>query len=258
MFLIHSALGEDAKMFDIDEEPSASGLFSKINSNPENDDELNISTVIRNDYAAIIENHPDVIKRISQFPNRTKTAKLYTEDNTVVLRKKGMALFSIVSKNINGKATIEEKTFPELIQFAKCPPEEERQNLTKEFWTAYELIKVFKPKNASGNSDLSLDTKSLISLRDLAKVKRDDIDLELISFINTLVTDIKKYKTLSKFTLRKLTLSENKNIEPYGELINNIKELRKKLGVDYLDIILKRADGIENDVIIAIQNKISV
>lgn len=257
MFLIHSALGEDAKMFDIDEEPSASGLFSKINSNPEKDEELNIATVIRNDYATIVENYPDVIKRISQFPNRTKTAKLYTEVNTVVLRKKGMALFSIVSKNINGKAIIEEKTFPELIQFAKCPPEEERQNLTKEFWTAYELIKVFKPKNASGNSDLSLDTKSLISLRDLAKVKRDDIDLELISFINTLVTDIKKYKTLSKFTLRKLTLSDNKNIEPYGELINNIKELRKKLGVDYLDIILKRADGIENDVIIAIQNKIS-
>jgi len=35
MFLIHNTLGEDAKIFDIDEEPTPSGLFNRIQQNPD-------------------------------------------------------------------------------------------------------------------------------------------------------------------------------------------------------------------------------
>jgi len=35
MFLIHNALGEDAKIFDIDEEPLPSGLYKRIQQNPD-------------------------------------------------------------------------------------------------------------------------------------------------------------------------------------------------------------------------------
>ena len=38
------------------------------------------------------------------------------------------------------------------------------------------------------------------------------------------------------------------------ELITNIKLLRRKLGDDYLDIILNRAQKIEDDVIVAVAN----
>ena len=50
MFLIHNALGEDSKIFDADEVPSASGLFSKINENPEEAEHISIETNIRNKY----------------------------------------------------------------------------------------------------------------------------------------------------------------------------------------------------------------
>jgi len=96
MFLIHNVLGEDAKMFDADEQPTPSGLFIKISQNPEDLEELSTNTVIRNDYNEIITNYPEIIEKIKKLPNRTKTAKLYVENNAVVLRKKGMALFSIV------------------------------------------------------------------------------------------------------------------------------------------------------------------
>ena len=35
MFLIHNVLGEDAKIFDVDEEPTASGLFERLTQSPD-------------------------------------------------------------------------------------------------------------------------------------------------------------------------------------------------------------------------------
>lgn len=257
MFLIHSALGEDSKIFDADEEPTPSGLFSKISTNPEENDELSTSTIIRNDYNEIVETHPEVIKKISDLPNRVKTAKEFEENNVVVLRKKGMALFSIVHQYENEKPNDKpsEKTFEELIDFVKCGANEERLPLNSAFWNSYEEIKSYKPKYKSGRSELALENQANIALKTLLKEKRDDLDQELVSFIDTLLKDIKKYKTLPKYTLRQLKLSTKES--SFDELIANIKDLRRRLGDDYLKVILSRIDDIENDVIIAVGNKIS-
>tara|TARA_R110002033_G_scaffold152014_1_gene188577 strand:+ start:1807 stop:5193 length:3387 start_codon:yes stop_codon:yes gene_type:complete len=254
MFLIHSALGEDAKIFDADEEPTPSGLFSKISSNPEDADELSTSTIIRNDYNDILNNHPDVIKKIKDLPNRVKTAKAFSENNVVVLRKKGMALFSIVHQYENEKPhdKPEEKTFDELVEVVKCNANEKRLPINSAFWNSYEEIKTFKPRHKTGRTEVALENKAKIALKSLLKQKSDVLDQELVSFIDTLLIDINKYKTLPKYTLRQLKLSEKK--DAYSELIENIKQLRRRLGDDYLKIILKRAGRIENDVIIAVGN----
>ena len=255
MFLIHSALGEDSKIFDADEEPTPSGLFSKISTNPEENDELSTSTIIRNDFNEIMDSHPEVIKKISDLPNRVKTAKLFNENNVVVLRKKGMALFSIVQQYENEKPNDKptEKTFEELIQFVKCGPDEKRLPLNSAFWNSYEEIKAYKPKYKSGRSELALENQANIALKTLLKEKRDDLGQELVSFIDTLLKDIKKYKTLPKYTLRQLKLSTNKS--SFDELITNIKDLKRRIGDDYLNVILSRIEDIDNDVIIAIGNK---
>lgn len=87
------------------------------------------------------------------------------------------------------------------------------------------------------------------------KQKRDELNQTHISFIDTLLKDIKCYKTLSTNTLRKLVLPVKTNKEPYDELIKNIENLRRRIGSDYLEIILKRATNIEDDIIIAVENK---
>ncbi|MBD3637005.1 MAG: DEAD/DEAH box helicase family protein [Crocinitomicaceae bacterium] len=255
MFLIHSALGEDAKIFDADEEPTPSGLFSKISSNPEESDELSTSTIIRNDYNAIVETHPEVIKKIEDLPNRVKTSKEFEDNNVVVLRKKGMALFSIVHHYEKEKPDDKpvERTFEELLAYVKCTPDEKRQSLTSDFWNSYEEIKSFKPRHKSARSELALENQANIALKTLLKEKRDDLDQELVSFIDTLLKDIKRYKTLPKYTLRQLKLTTND--KSYDELISSIKELRRRIGDDYLEVILSRIDNIENDVIIAVGNK---
>src|SRR5690606_2226189 len=94
MFMIHNALGEDAQIFHPDEEPTASGLYTKMNDNPEDDEELNIITYVRNEYNKIEEEHPDVIERIEKLPNRVKTSKKFKDANVNVLRKKGLSLFA--------------------------------------------------------------------------------------------------------------------------------------------------------------------
>ena len=231
MFLIHNALGEDAKIFDPDEEPTASGLFQKINSNPEVDEDLNIVTIVRNEFNKIKEVHPEVIERIIELPNRTKTAKLYSENNTVVFRKKGMALFSLVANYENGKIKISEKNFQELFDFVKCNFDENRLTLSKQFWKSYEKIKEYKPQYKSGSSELAIEKKASNSLKSLLKQKRDELNQTHISFIDTLLKDIKRYKTLSTNTLRKLILPEKTNIDPYDELIQNIENLRRKIGM---------------------------
>src|SRR5699024_9573785 len=81
MFMIHNALGEDARIFDPEETPTPSGLYTRINENPEDEGEVNILTKVRNAYDEIAKNHPEVIERIQKLPNRVKTAKKYDSTN---------------------------------------------------------------------------------------------------------------------------------------------------------------------------------
>ncbi len=255
MFLIHNALGEDAKIFDPNEEPTASGLFQKINSNPELDDDLNIVTIVRNEFNKIKETHPEVIERVNELPNRTKTAKLFSENNTIVFKKKGIALFSLIANYKSGKIKISEKNFQELFDFVKCSFDEKRLPLSKQFWKSYEKIKEYKPQYKSGSSELTIEKKAANSLKSLLKQKKDELNQTHISFIDTLLKDIKRYKTLSTNTLRKLVLPDKTSKESYDELIQNIEKLKRKIGSNYLEIILKRTSSINDDIIIAVENK---
>ncbi|MDD3861054.1 MAG: helicase-related protein, partial [Bacteroidales bacterium] len=88
MFLIHNALGEDAKMFEADEEPTASSLYKKINSSPDDEKDLNTATVVRNLYNKICINYPEILEKIKSLPPRVKTAKQFDLNQLNVLRRK--------------------------------------------------------------------------------------------------------------------------------------------------------------------------
>ena len=258
MFLIHNALGEDSKIFDADEEPTASGLFKKLSTNPEEDDEVSIATTVRNEFNEIKEQYPETLDRVNEFPNRTKTSKLFLEDHTVVLRKKGMALFSLLGKITDRGVKVEERSFEDILDLTRCSFETERINLDSRFWKVYEEIKTYRPQHKSRATDISIETKALNSLKSLLKFKRDELNQPVVAFIDTLIRDIKKYKTLSKHSLRRLVLKEKALDDPYPALIDEIQILRHRLGPDYLDNILKRVSNIEDDVIIAVHNTNSI
>ncbi|MDR1881876.1 MAG: phospholipase D-like domain-containing protein [Prevotella sp.] len=254
MFLIHNALGEDAKIFDSDEEPTASGLFSKMNQNPENEENISVETKIRNTYYEIKNNHPEVIEKVQNFPNRTKTAKLHTIDNTVIVRKKGLALFYILDKLNQDKHQTVEITLEELISNIECKIEEPKVPLDKSFWESYEIIKKYIPKHRSGAGNIkSLEQKAITALKDLLKNHKELLNHQQIEFVNTLIYDIRKYKTLPDYTLRRLSLSGKK--DEHETLVENIKDINARLKNNYLDKIRERISMIKDDVIIAVRNK---
>ena len=89
MFLIHSTLGEDAKIFDIDEEPTPSGLFNRIQQNPDEQEEESFYTKALKEYLKIKKAHPELISALKKYPPRIKVAKRYSENELLVFMRKG-------------------------------------------------------------------------------------------------------------------------------------------------------------------------
>ena len=90
-------------------------------------------------------------------------------------------------------------------------------------------------------------------MNNLLQVKRNELNQQLVAFVNTLQKDLKKYKTLSTYTLRSLILP-TKKANAFEILIKNIKKLKQKLGDNYLEKTLQKVQNIEDDIIIAIDN----
>jgi superfamily II DNA or RNA helicase len=260
MFLIHSSLGEDAKMFDQEEEPTASGLYNKLNQNPDEGGEINTSTHIRNTYAAIEEKYPEVIKKISNLPTRVKTAKAFEKYQLNVLRKKGLSLFAqIIEKEEDANSSIKEVTFEELLGNTQCEFEENKLPLSKDFWSNYENIKTFKPNYKTGRSDIALESKALENLKVYLKILSGNEE-SLAKFVKMLIKDLKKYHTLSVRTLGRLgrkSITKDSSEKEIKALTNEITWVRNHFGDDYLDRILKRVDKQKNEVIIAVENNSS-
>lgn len=253
MFLIHNALGEDAKIFDENEIPSPSGLGAKIIDNIDGDGEINTITKIRNLYADIQKNHPEVINKISQLPPRVKTAKKHSEYELNVLRRKGLSLFAqTVGKGEN--RIIREIDFEELLQKIKCSIDEPALNLSSVFWNLYEEIKEFKPKYKIGRSEISLEQKAEANLKKSLRILKD-LNFENLNFIQLLIKDLRHYHTLPMRSIRRIggqeLTDDKKSIHSFLEEITYLKQ---HLGENYLDDIESRTKSRSKEVIIAIEN----
>jgi len=80
MFLIHNTLGEDSKIFDVDEEPTPAKLFEKIQQNPDKEEEAGFYTTVLQKFLEVKESNPDLIRSLDKFPPRVKVAKKYNEN----------------------------------------------------------------------------------------------------------------------------------------------------------------------------------
>lgn len=257
MFLIHNSLGEDSKIFNPEEEPTAAGLFNRVNSNPEEDEELNLATLIRNRFKEISDKYPEVIERIESLPYRVKSAKSFADSEVNVLRKKGLSLFSQQVKQPDEKEiSVTEITMEELLPKVECDYDEPKLKLSEHFWKSYEMIKGFKPKHKKSKSDASIETKAFKHLKVSLKLVSPE-DEELARFIKILIKDIRTYKTLSQRTLGRLgrnEISTNSSKKAQEAFFSQVRWIRNHLGEDYLERLLKRVEHQKNEVIIAVEN----
>jgi len=257
MYLIHNTLGEDAKIFNADETPSPAELFKRINVNPEDQEDESTLTTIRRLFYEIKSQHPDIIDRIDQFPSRVKTAKAADKNELLVFRRKGLGIFiQAVDDTHAEKPEVNSLMFEEILPRIVCVDDTPRLPLSEQFWPTYEMIKQHREVVRATRSEISLEVKAQNNLQSALRFYHVELDA-FLPFISTLISDLREYKTLPKFTLRRLASVDLQPNRP-----NELKEFKKELhfvrnylGDDYLNIIRARLGSIRSEIIIAIENQ---
>jgi len=253
MFLIHNTLGEDAKMFEPDEEPTASKLFKRINENPLNMERESFQTKIRQLYADIASSSPEVIQRIHELPPRIKVAKAYSQNGLIVFIKKGLGLF--IRGIVDGGTKPDDLVIENTLSLIHCNKEEKAVPLSDLFWDNYYKVREHKESSGPPSSEISIEKKAL---NNVSTLLQNDL-LELVTylpFLRNLREDILEYKTLSDYTLRRIANlnSNDKDTANVAKTRIELEQLRKELGADYLEKVKARLGQLATEVVIAIEN----
>lgn len=250
MFLIHNTLGEDAKIFDADEEPTAARLFEKIQQNPDEIEGESFTTDLRRMYAGVDD---ETKQKIANLPSRIKVAKKYKENTLTVFFRKGTGLFM---RGVSEKVTTPfEMLFEDALPLIKCEINEPALPLSQAFWDNYNVVKEFKEKPGIAGSEISLEKKAHHNIKTLLENKSGHYT-HLHDFLVNLMEDLEDYKTLSDYTLRRLANLDSASSDPHKtEVIKTeLNKLIHEMGAQYLDEVKKRSEQIDKEIIVAVEN----
>jgi len=254
MFLIHHTLGEDAKIFDIDEEPTASGLYNRIQQNPDKLQEESFYTKALREFTKIKEENPDIIERIKKFSPRIKVAKPYNENELIVLIKKRRIHIKSISNHQQKKQSINDLMMEDIFEKVKCNKEEKSMPLSNHFWDAYERMKNPKKESSMPNSEQSIEQKALNNLKTFISNPWNDL-LPHLDFIRTLLEDINDYGTLADYTLRRIANMDSLNEKQKKKTADEIRIITEELGEDYLQKEKEKQLSLHKEIIIAVENQ---
>ena len=255
MFLIHNTLGEDAKIFDIDEEPTAAKLYSRVQQNPDKLEKESFYTTALKEFEKIKESHPDLVSALNKFPPRVKVAKKADENELLVFLKKGRLYIHGAQYGEDDKHAPFQATFEEAFQKISCGPEEKPLELSEKFWGVYENIKNFRDYRIGPVSEQSWEQQAINNLKNFIFHKHEDEVLRVKDFLKVLLEDIADYGTLSDYTLRRVANLEGGTEEKLKKSLKEIEALKNELGADYMEKEKARQKDLTKEIIVAIENK---
>ena len=256
MFMIHNTLGEDAKIFDIDEEPTPSGLYNKIQQSPDSLEGESSYTKISKEFEAWKEKYPDIVASLKNFPSRIKVAKEDTENELfVVIKKQKLFVHHQLYDVTEGSENHFIKEVEDVLEKIKADKNEPSLPLSNQFWEEYETIKNYQEnqKNNKPIPENTLQKKAIIVLRNLLAIN-DNFQVTLLKpFVRMLLEDLLDYGTLSDYTIRRIA---NIDIEKnFTKAVDELKFIEKELGNDYLYKEKQRISDLSKEIIIAIENR---
>jgi len=255
MFLIHNTLGEDSKIFDIDEEPTPAGLYLKIQQNPESREEASFYTKMVNEFEKIKQEHPDLVRELDSFPVRVKVAKRHDQDELLVFIKKGRLFIYRAKYDRKGDTGPAEVTFDEAYERIVCEVDEEALKLSEQFWDIYGQIKDFRERSPLPPGPRALEQQAVNNLKTLLNLPPDNQLSGYREFLRTLLEDIIDYGTLPDYTLRRLANLEGGDEKKIKRTIKEIEDLKNELGENYLEKEKQRQRHLEKEIIVAIENQ---
>lgn len=247
MFMIHTSIGEDAKIFDTDEEPTPAGLFEKLSRNPDELEEESFLTQARREWAAIRKNHPEVVEKVAKLPGRVKTAENRQVSRMYLFARKGVTLFALRHRESNEDENhITHLPLKDAINEIRCGHDAIRsKTFSDAFWPVYELMQDSLEDRrhgaAPGATSLISKARNVLNTA-IAKGLGGD-------FCKMLLDDLQNHGTLSDRTLRKLIDAFGNNQE-FEALIASLKN---QMGENYLDELKDKLPP--NEVLIAIEHQ---
>ena len=252
MFLIHSTLGEDSKIFDIDEEPSPSGLFERIQQNPDKFEEESFYTKALKKFLEIKGKYPKLIEEIKKFPPRIKTAKIFDENELLVFFKKGRLYIHGIKQDENDQ--VYSATFEDVFDKIICNKDEPKMALSNQFWGSYEKVKKHRESRYIPVSEQSIEQKALSNLKSFISKPWAEL-IPHLDFLRILREDILDYGTLSDYTMRRIANLESSNETMQKKSVLEIIKIKQELGEDYLQKEKERQKYLLKEIIIAIENR---
>ncbi|MBI2470211.1 MAG: DEAD/DEAH box helicase family protein [Planctomycetes bacterium] len=254
MFLIHNTLGEDAKIFDIDEEPTPAGLYERIQQNPDNMEQESFYTRVLAKYSEIKKENPKLIDDLNNYPPRVKVAKKADESELLVFFKKGRMYIHRTKYDTGKENGTNQTTLEEVFDRIACDKNEAGLPLSSSFWERYEKVKIFREHRHSPPSEISLEQKALNNINTFTKKPWEEL-MPHLDFLRTLREDILDYGTLSDYTMRRIANLENNSDVKCRKSVEEISALKKELGEDYLQKEKERQKNLAREIIIAIENQ---
>ncbi len=248
MFMIHKVLGEDAKIFSPDEEPQPSELYRRLTTYTEAEQESFFSKV-RKEFEEIKEKHPEVLKAVEEFPYRVKTAKRHSQENLIVLIKKGTDLF-VGYKEPEGKPKI--VSFEDVYEHIKASYQDRPLELSESFWKNYnELLNYTAVRVKEIRNLRRSHTEARSMLKTILKDKELKLSEDLKEYLQALLENMENYGTVPRYVINRIrNLSLNKDIQ-------NIQKQLEELREDYPNPQVKAfTEGHEPVYILAIENRL--
>lgn len=274
MFAIHQILGEDAKIFSVDEEPTPAGLYSKIVSFGE-DEAMSFYTEAKLKYlkarAFLERSHPEVLERIARFPNNVKTAWEGLPHATFMFRRQGPGFFALAKWKDGGE--IEELPLEDAMRYIACEWGTPRVDFSPEFWRypnapshtshssqmspqshcgIYSDLKNYRPKGLQLEHTTIGD--AVFAIQTLQKYG-PQMSSYLRKFAIDVADDIQNYGTLPVYTVRRIARTGNikSEVEALQELEAVLEEIRSVRGNGYLQGVRERLNA--ESVIVTVEKR---
>ncbi|MDD2261950.1 MAG: helicase-related protein [Clostridia bacterium] len=254
MFMIHQTLGEDARIFDADEEPSPAGLFSKLQRNPYELEQESLYTILKRQMRDWQDQYPDRVKTLDEMPIRIKTAKPYSSDVLLMFIRKGK-LFCVSEDFRDENKQFIPLPIEEALARIRCTPETEHLPLSSSFWENYALLKNEADKFSYKESQQSYSVKAFNLLSTLLNLDHPLLQ-DYRSFIIMLREDINSYGTLPEYSLKSISDWENEGKLNFSHIAKELERLQANLGKNYLEQVKESLKAYEQQVIVAIENRV--
>ncbi len=253
MFMIHQTLGEDARIFDADEEPTPAKLFAKVQTNPYELEQEGLYTRLKKQMRIWEEQYPERVKALEEMPIRVKTAKPYQDDSFVLFIRKGK-LFSVSPDFRDENNQLLSLPIEDALKLVECEPDTTRLSLSPKFWDNYKQMKDEADKFNYKQSQQSNTIKSFNLISDLLDNNIPEL-VEWRSFLIMLREDIDKFGTLPEYTLKRIADWYNDGNPDYFYISNELEQLSKSLGKNYLNRVKHEIRAFEQQVIVAVENQ---